>query len=118
MATETDNTIYGGNGYEFEFPITKKDDATGAKVPATGLVELNGHISATEGGGPIDASLLANLTERSAKPGTYFGRILGSNIEAHLFPAYDGQNVFIVVTDAVGEIQGNVKVKAKANRRI
>jgi hypothetical protein len=122
MPTEVDPTIYGGNGYEFEHPITKRDDTTGARVPATGLAGLTGHVSATEGGPAIHATLSTALQERSAKPGTYFGRLLGSNINAHLFPAsgtnYDGQYVWVVIEDSTGEVQGNTKVKAKALRKI
>lgn len=122
MADEIDDTIYGSNGYEFEFPIYKKDDATGAKVPATGLAGLNAHVAADEGGATIHATLQVAIAERSAKPGYYFGRILGSNILANLFPAngvnYDGKYVWIVVTDSVGEVQGSHRVKAKAKRKI
>jgi hypothetical protein len=115
---EIDNTIYGGNGYEFEYPIVKKDDTTGAKVPATGLVGLTGRIAAEENGPPIHATLDVGLTERSAKQGTYFGRILGSNIVAHLSPDYDNKYVYVVIEDATGEIQGNTKVKYKPARRV
>lgn len=123
MADELDPTVYGNNGYEFEYPVLKRDDATGARVPAAGLTGLTGYISATEGGNPIHPSLSANLQERTGKPGTYYGRILGSNINAQLFPSsggtnYDGQYVWIVVKDAAGEVQGNTKVKAKALRKI
>jgi hypothetical protein len=118
MATEVDNTIYGGNGYEFEYPIVKKDDTTGAKVPATGLVGLTARVSATSVGAAIHASLTTPLAERRAKPGTYYGRILGANIETNLIPNYDGKTVYIVVADAAGEIRGSTAVKVKDVRKV
>lgn len=118
MATEIDNTIYGGNGYEFEYPILKKNDPDGAKVPANGLAGITGHIAATEDGNPIHVTLSVALAERSAKPGTYFGRILGANIDAHLSPTYDNKDVHIVIKDATGEIRGDTKVKYKPVRKV
>lgn len=118
MSTEIDNTIYGGNGYEFEYPIVKKSDPDGSKVPATGLAGITARVAAVENGATIHASLTIPLVERSAKPGTYFGRILGANIVAHLSPAYDNKDVWIVVADAAGEIEGNTKVKFKPVRKV
>lgn len=118
MSTDVDTTIYGGNGYEFEYPIAKKNDPDGAKVPATGLAGLTGFISATPDGAAIHASLSVPLVERSAKSGTYYGRITGANIDAHMWPTYDNQYVYVVIEDASGEIEGSTKVKAKAVRKV
>lgn len=118
MSTEIDNTIYGGNGYEFEYPILKKNDPDGSKVPAVGLVGLTGRVSATPNGVAIHATLSVALTERSGKQGTYFGRITGANIDANLIPLYDQKAVYVVVADAAGEIRGNTQVKVKAARKV
>lgn len=118
MTTEIDSTIYGGNGYEFEYPILKKNDPDGTKIAATTLGGLTARLAADPNGAAIHASLSVPLAERSAKPGTYFGRILGANIDANLIPNYAEKDVYIVVTDATGEIKGNTKVKVKAVRKV
>jgi hypothetical protein len=118
MATEIDNTIYGGKGYEFEYPVLKKNDPDGAKVAATGVGGLTARVAAAPNGAAIHGTLSVALAERSAKPGTYFGRILGANIDTNLIPQYDGKEVYIVVSDATGEIKGNTKVHVKAVRKV
>lgn len=118
MSTDVDNTIYGGNGYKIEHSITKDNDPDGSKVAAAGLAGLTGSISATPDGTPIHASLSIPLTERSAKPGTYYGRITGTNIDAHMWPTYDGAYVYVIIESGDGEIEGVTKVKAKAVRKI
>jgi hypothetical protein len=122
MANELDPNIYKNNGYEFEFPVTRKNAATGKKEPAVGLAGLKGRLRFLPDGADIDPTLVVAVAERSGAPGVYYGKITGGVITAKLFGppgnAVDGTVVYVVITDDFGEAQGVEKVKAKLVRVI
>ncbi len=72
--------FYKDNDYEFEFYVDVKQTSDGVRIPATGLTGLSGWASATDGGAEIHADVKAAATERTDRPGYYFGIIHGDKI--------------------------------------
>lgn len=85
--------LSGDNDYLIQREITTFRTTDGEKIAATGLAGGVGFLAADEGGVAIDASLSVSLTERSGKPGTYYGVIQGDDILAQLAD-YDGEDVW------------------------
>jgi hypothetical protein len=98
------NDIFKGNAFEPEITLQEKDDETGKWIPATGLADLTLHISATDAGDPIHASLSGAATERSEKLGTYYTKISGANITQRVFPTADETEFFVVGKNAAGDV--------------
>ena len=104
--------LYLDNDYIPEIDLTQKHPETGLWVPAVGQAGLTFRISLSDGGSAVHASLSVAAAERSAKPGTYFTTLQGSDLRTHL-AAYigtpvweifgDGANVFISVPRKVVE---------------
>jgi hypothetical protein len=94
--------IFKDNAYEPEFSITKKKAADGTLIPANGIVGATIHISATDGGPTIHASLSGPAAERAGAPGKYFTQFTIAVINAQMFPTYDRKKVFVVWTDPSG----------------
>ena len=86
------------NDWEPEWPITRKNAASGDDEPASGLAGLTARLSATDGGTTIHASLSVSLAERSGAPGVYYGTIQGDDLRAQLV-TYIGKVVYEVVGD-------------------
>lgn len=98
------NDIFKGNAFEPESSLQEKDDDTGQWIPATGLLDLTMHISATDGGDTIHPSLEGGATERPQKLGTYFRKTSGANITARIFPCADGTEFFVVTKNGAGDV--------------
>lgn len=94
--------IFKDNAYEPEFSVTKKKAADGTLTPAAGIVGATIHVSATDGGPPIHATLSGVAVERAAKPGYYATPFTIAVVNAQIFPTYDKKAVFNVWTDAGG----------------
>lgn len=101
---QQENDIFKGNAFEPETSIQEKDDVTGKWIPATGLLDITMHISATDGGDAIHPSLEGGATERAGKLGTYFRKTSGANITARVFPAVDGTQFFVVTKNGAGDV--------------
>lgn len=108
----TDTNIYKDNQYEPDMDLTKKLPATGAVTAAVGQAGLTLFLSATRGGAAIHADLSLAAIERSGKPGTFYAVFPPAAINAHLFPAFDGKDVF------VGIVSGEVPPKVKTYDRV
>jgi hypothetical protein len=97
--TVINGDFYKDNAYEFEFYVSRKNTNSGLPEPATGLSDLSGWASGTDGGAEIHADVKIAATERSGRPGYYFGIIPGSAITARLFPSsgttYAGKPVYL-----------------------
>jgi hypothetical protein len=106
MTQMINRDIFKGNAYEPEFAVTKKKADTGALVPATGIVGATIRIAAVKNGPAIDPSLQAVAVERPAKAGYFVVTPAFSIavINAHLFPAYDGKKVFVILDDGASVI--------------
>lgn len=91
--------IFKDNAAEPEMSVTKKKAADGTLIPANGVVGATLHISATDGGPAIHATLIGAAAERAGAPGKYFTQFTVAVINAQLFPAYDRKKVFVVWTD-------------------
>lgn len=89
----------GGNDFESEFAVTRKNSATGASEAAASLTGLTSHLSLTDGGATIHADVSVSMAERSSTAGTYFGVIEGDKIDTHL-AALAGSVVWEVFGDA------------------
>lgn len=72
-----------GNDDEPEATARRKNSATGAKEPATGLVGLKFRLAAAAGGAAIHANLDVAATERGTT-GIYAGVFQGSDLQAQL----------------------------------
>ena len=91
-------TIPLDNDWEFEFPVTRKNTASGKKEAAASLSGLKGWIAASKGGAAINATLEKTLAERSSTAGTYFAIVDGTDIRTHL-ASYVGRAVYEVFGD-------------------
>lgn len=78
--------------------ITQKNINTGADEAATELLGLTARVSLTKRGDAIHGDLTVSTTERSAKPGTYYGFFDGDKLRTHL-PDYVGTKVYVVLQD-------------------
>lgn len=103
------------NDFEYEFPILRRDPATGEWEPATGLTGLSARLSTTDGGSAIDASLSVDATERGSL-GVYYGTFQGDYLRTHA-ASYAGQVMFLVFGDEVN-IKTSDPVRIQAIRRI
>ena len=88
------------NDWEYEYRATRKNAAAGTLEPATGLTGLYGHLSATDGGATIDASLRVLLAERGST-GIYYGVANGDALRAQLAASYIGVVVYEVFGDGL-----------------
>lgn len=117
----SDANVYLDNRYEYDFQVTKKDANTGKMIPAVGLTDLHGFISLAPDGASIHADLDVLLTERSGKPGNYYGVLPVSTINSRIFGVgggtnLDGNALYPIAKNP--DIHVYVKgVKAKATRQ-
>jgi hypothetical protein len=117
MSAEAD--IYEDNDYEPEFDIQQRKTETGDLELATGLTNVSLWLAASAEGDEIHADLKVPATERTEKPGTYFGIINGDKITTRLFgnPSFDGLAVYVVCADVGQNLRVFKKRKAHATRQ-
>lgn len=87
------------NDWEFIWPGTRRNVATGAVEAATGLAGLTAWLSATDGGSTIHATLSKAMAERASLPGEYFAVVDGTDLRAQL-AVYTGGRVWEVFGDS------------------
>lgn len=103
------------NDFEPEVTIKKKDPATGAKVPVTGLTTADMWISLTKSGPSLDNLTKKDALERGvAAPGKYYCIMDGDDLRTVL-AARVGQTIYLVLSDA-GNILAWVAYKVVATR--
>lgn len=108
-------TIELDNGWEFVWPGTQRNTATGKSEAAAGLLTLFARISATDGGAAINAALEKTLAERADTPGEYFAVVDGAVLRTHL-AALTGQVVYEVFGDGAN-VRYSVPRRVLATRR-
>lgn len=107
--------IFLGNDHEIVHRLRRRNPATGAREPATGLTGMTAHFSATDGGPPLSGGVTIALGERSGAPGEYFGTIDTPNLDAALAP-YVNRAVYRVVVLG-GDVATSRRVVVRAVRR-
>lgn len=88
--------VYLNNDLEYEVELETKDNQSGDKVPATGMTGLSYWLSRTQNGADIGGTEVA-LQERSGKPGTYYGVLDATLVNAALSTRV-GQRVYGVLS--------------------
>ena len=121
MSVKKDPNVYKDNTYEFEFAVTTTKDDDGSTIPATGRVDLTVSLDSDEVGTLIHTDLRVNATERTAKAGTYFGRVPGTLITTRMFTApidFNNTPVWVRGHDASGDVNVVEKIKAFRVRKV
>jgi hypothetical protein len=85
--------------------VERQATTTGDYEAYAGLSGLTMHLSATEGGSAIDASLSKSASERSAESGRQFATFDVDDLQTHLLPTYNRRTVWLVLTKS-GELVG------------
>lgn len=78
---------------------------TGDYEAYSGITGVTMHLSATEGGSAIDASLSQSASERSATPGRIHATFDVADLQTYLLPSYRNKTVWLVLTKS-GELVG------------
>jgi hypothetical protein len=112
--TTTTAEVYLDNDHEFRYRLTRAATTTGATEAAASLGSVTAHFSETDGGAAIATTSTA-LTERSAKPGSYFGILDKTTLNTAL-SAYANRKLFEVFVVA-GDAETSEPVIVKATRR-
>lgn len=85
--------------------VERQATTTGDYEAYTGITGVTMHLSATEGGSAIDASLSQSASERSATPGRVYATFDVADLQSHLLPTYNRRTVWLVLTKS-GELVG------------
>jgi hypothetical protein len=72
------------NDWEYIWPGTRRNAATGVVEAAAGLAGLQAWLSATDGGATINAALTKTLAERASLLGEYFAIVDGDVLRSYL----------------------------------
>lgn len=87
---------YLNNDLEYEVNLTTKDNQSGDLIAATGMTGLSYWLSRTQDGADIGGTTVT-LQERSGKPGTYYGVLDATLVNAALSSRV-GQRVYGVLS--------------------
>lgn len=85
--------------------IERQNTTTGDYEAYSGITGVTMHLSATEGGSTIDASLSKSASERSAEPGRVHATFDVADLQSYLLPSYNRKTVWLVLTKS-GELVG------------
>jgi len=106
-------SIFLDNDDEPEIDITRKNTATGVIEVAPALT-VTVHLSTTQDGVAIDASLSKSATERTSKAGSYFAIFEGDDLRTHL--ASLTNTIIYYVWLSGNDLKANEPVKVIAER--
>jgi hypothetical protein len=112
--TTTAAEVYLDNDHEFRYRLTRAASTTGTTEAAAALSSVSAHFSETDGGAAI-AGTSTTLTERSAKPGSYFGILDRTDLNTAL-AAFANRRLFEVFVVA-GDAETSEPVIVKTTRR-
>lgn len=85
--------------------VERQATTTGDYEAYSGITGVTMHLSATEGGNAIDATLSKSASERSAEPGRIYATFDVADLQTYLLPLYFGMQVWLVLTKS-GEMVG------------
>lgn len=85
--------------------VERQATATGDYEAYAGITGVTMHLSATEGGAAIDATLSQSAAERSGTPGRLYANFDVDDLQTHLLPNYQKRTVWLVLTKS-GELVG------------
>jgi len=85
--------------------VERQSTTTGDYEAYSGITGVTMHLSATEGGSAIDASLSQSAAERSATPGRISATFDVADLQTYLLPSYNRHTVWLVLTKS-GELVG------------
>lgn len=88
------STIAKTKAWEFEFRLTHRKDTNGKEIPLAGQT-VRAWLSLTFGGDAIENADVLTLTERTERPGCYFGILTYDKVAAELATAFAEEGTII-----------------------